>query len=88
MALLYSHQLHEVEPALNHHDHSTETSHRVIIKTPGRLPVAIKVLCHTVGPWRCVTKQTKGCFLYYFPCFVAVGKHIAVDCTPTNFSRT
>lgn len=65
-----------------------ETSHRVIIKTPGLLPVAIKVLFHTVGLWCCVTKQTRICFLYYFPCFVAFGKPIAVDCTPTLFSRT
>lgn len=49
MALLYSHQLHEAEPALNKHSHPVETSHRMIIKIPGHLPVAIKVLCHTVG---------------------------------------
>lgn len=79
--------LHE-EPALNNLDHSVETSHGVIIKTPGLLPAAIKVLCHTVGLRCCVTKQTRVCFLHYFPCFAAFGKHVAVDCTPTIFSRT
>lgn len=88
MTLLYSHQLHEVEPALNNQVHSVETSHRVIIKTPGHLPVAIEVLCHTVGLWCCVTKQTRVCFLYYFARFLAFGKHVAVDCIPTIFSRT
>lgn len=88
MTLLYSHQLHEAEPALNDHDCPTETSHRVIIKIPGRLPVVIKVLCHPVELWCCVTKQARVCFLYYFPCFVPFGRCIAVECTPTIFSRT
>lgn len=79
MTLLYSHQLREVEPALNNHDHSMEMSHRVIIKTPGTMPVAIKVLCHTIGLWCYVTKQVKACFLHYFHCSVAFGKYIAVD---------
>lgn len=89
MTLLYSHQLHEAEPALNKHNHPVETSHRMIIKIFGHLPVAIKVLCHTVGLCAVYLKGWE--FVLYiiiFLVFLPSGQHNAVDCTPTIFSRT